>query len=51
LRDALRLVPAEPATVAWFATRLGQTFAIFDVFPDEAGRQAHFSSNVAAALK
>jgi quinol monooxygenase YgiN len=51
LRDALPLVQAEPATTAWFAIRLGATFAIFDVFPDEAGRQAHLSGKVAAALK
>ena len=51
LRDALPLVEAEPATVAWFALRLGpSTFGICDVFPDEAGRQAHLSGKVAAAL-
>jgi hypothetical protein len=27
------------------------TFGIFDVFPDEAGRQAHLSGKVAEALK
>jgi quinol monooxygenase YgiN len=26
------------------------TFGIFDAFPDEAGRQAHLSGQVAAAL-
>jgi quinol monooxygenase YgiN len=26
------------------------TFGIFDVFPDESGRQAHLSGKVAAAL-
>ena len=26
------------------------TFAIFDAFPDEAGRQAHLAGRVAAAL-
>jgi quinol monooxygenase YgiN len=45
------LVEAEPATIAWFGVRLGpSTFAIFDAFPDEAGRQAHLSGKVAAAL-
>jgi quinol monooxygenase YgiN len=34
-----------------FAIRLGPTtFGIFDAFPDEAGRQAHLSGKVAAAL-
>ncbi|MES1982009.1 MAG: antibiotic biosynthesis monooxygenase [Pseudomonadota bacterium] len=45
------LVREEPATIAWFGIRLGpSTFGIFDVFPDEAGRQAHLSGKVAAAL-
>lgn len=51
LRDGLALVEREPATTAWFAVRLSPSvFAIFDVFPDEAGRQAHLSGQVAAAL-
>ena len=51
LRDGLALVQAEPATTAWFAIRLGpSSFGIFDVFPDDAGRQAHLSGKVAAAL-
>lgn len=45
------IVMEEPDTTAWFAIRLGPTtFGIFDVFPDEAGRQAHLSGKVAAAL-
>lgn len=52
LRDALPLVTAEPATTAWFAIRIGpSTFGIFDVFPNDEGRQAHLSGKVAAALK
>ena len=51
LRSALPIVESEPATTAWFAIRLGpSTFGIFDVFPDEAGRQAHLTGRVAAAL-
>jgi quinol monooxygenase YgiN len=51
LRDALPLVQDEPDTVAWFAVRIGAlSFAIVDVFPDEAGRQAHLDGPVAAAL-
>ena len=51
LRGALPLVNEEPATTAWFAIRMGSsTFGIFDVFPDESGRQAHLSGKVAAAL-
>ena len=51
LRGGLEVVLGEPATIAWFAIRLGpSTFGIFDAFPDEAGRQAHLSGRVAAAL-
>jgi quinol monooxygenase YgiN len=51
LRGGLSVVQEEPATTAWFAIRLGpSTFGIFDAFPDEAGRQAHLSGRVAAAL-
>jgi quinol monooxygenase YgiN len=51
LKDALPAVQAERDTPAWFAIRMGpSTFAIFDAFPDEKGRQAHLSGQVAAAL-
>jgi quinol monooxygenase YgiN len=51
LRGGLPIVEDEPATIAWFGIRLGpSTFGIFDAFPDEAGRQAHLSGRVAAAL-
>ena len=45
------LVEGEPATTAWFAIRLGEgAYGIFDVFPDDAGRDAHLDGKVAAAL-
>jgi quinol monooxygenase YgiN len=51
LRAGLPLVQREPATTVWFAIRLGpSTFGIFDAFPDDSGRQAHLSGQVAAAL-
>ena len=51
LESARKLADDEPGTTAWFAIRNGPTsFAIFDVFEDEAGRQAHLSGKVAAAL-
>jgi len=51
LRDGLALVQQEPLTAVWFGIRLGPTtFGIFDAFPNEAGRQAHLSGRVAAAL-
>jgi len=51
LRGGLPIVQEEPDTIAWFAIRLGpSTFGIFDAFPGDAGRQAHLSGRVAAAL-
>ena len=51
LRSGLAIVQEEPATTAWFAIQLASsTFGIFDAFPNEAGRQAHLSGRVAAAL-
>ncbi|WP_431322016.1 putative quinol monooxygenase [Rhizobium sp. YTU87027] len=51
LKSAKSLVEQEPGTVAWFAIRYDQsTFAIFDAFDDEAGRQAHLNGKVAAVL-
>jgi quinol monooxygenase YgiN len=51
LRGGLPLAENEPETTAWFAIRLGpSTFGIFDVFPGDAGRQAHLSGPIAAAL-
>lgn len=51
LKSGLPLAQQEPATIAWFAIRLGpSTFAIFDAFPDDAGRQAHLNGRIAAAL-
>jgi quinol monooxygenase YgiN len=51
LISALPLVRQEPATTAWFAIRFGGSeYGIFDVFPDDAGRDAHLSGAVAQAL-
>jgi quinol monooxygenase YgiN len=51
LRGGLAIVQDEPGTIAWFAIKMGpSTFGIFDAFADEAGRQAHLSGRVAAAL-
>ena len=51
LRSGLAIVQQEPGTVTWYAVRLSTTtFGIFDTFADEAGRQAHLSGQVAAAL-
>ena len=51
LEGGLGLVEQEPDTTAWFAVQFGpSTFGIFDVFPDEGGREAHLSGKVAEAL-
>jgi quinol monooxygenase YgiN len=51
LRSALPLVNAEVGTISWFAIQEGpSSFAIFDTFNDEAGRDAHLNGKVAAAL-
>jgi quinol monooxygenase YgiN len=51
LQSALSLVRQEAGTTAWFALRFGRSeYGIFDVFPDDAGREAHLSGQVAKAL-
>lgn len=51
LESAQQLVEQEPATVTWYAVRLGPTsFGIFDTFLDDEGRRAHLSGAVAEAL-
>jgi quinol monooxygenase YgiN len=51
LRSALSLVAAEQGTISWFAIQEGpSSFAIFDTFNNEAGRDAHLNGKVAAAL-
>jgi quinol monooxygenase YgiN len=51
LRSALPLVNTEAGTISWFAIQMGpSSFAIFDTFDTEAGRDAHLQGAVAAAL-
>lgn len=48
---ALPIVNDEPATIAWFAVRLGpSTFGVFDAFEDDSGRQAHLNGQVPKVL-
>ena len=52
LRGGLSIVEREPATLSWYAIKMGpSTYGIFDTFPDDEGRQAHLSGDVAKALK
>jgi quinol monooxygenase YgiN len=51
LDRGLALAREESTTLLWFALRLGPTtFAIFDTFADEAGRQRHLAGPIAQAL-
>lgn len=51
LRGAQALAAQEAGTVVWYAFQVGpSTFGIFDAFADEAGRSAHLSGQIAAAL-
>ena len=51
LKQALQMANAEKTTPLWFALRLGRsTFAVFDAFADESGRQAHLNGPIAKAL-
>ena len=52
LRGGLPMVEQEPATTSWYGMRLGDsTFAIFDTFADDNGRQAHLAGRVAQELQ
>jgi len=51
LKQGLALANQEATTPLWFALRLGPTtFAIFDAFADETGRQNHLNGPIAKAL-
>ena len=51
LKAGQEMVEGEPETTAWFAVQTGPgQYGIFDVFPDDHGRQAHLNGKVAAAL-
>ena len=51
LAQGLQLSHQEPTTKLWFSLRLGtSTFAVFDAFADEAGRQTHLNGPIAKAL-
>lgn len=42
----------EPETLFWVALRIGESsFAIYDVFADNSGREKHFAGQVAKLLK
>jgi quinol monooxygenase YgiN len=51
LKQGLQMANQEATTPLWFALRLGpSTFAVFDAFPNESGRQTHLNGPIAKAL-
>jgi quinol monooxygenase YgiN len=51
LEKGLELANAETFTPVWFALKFGpSTFAVFDAFADETGRQSHLAGEIAKAL-
>ena len=52
LRDGLTIVNNETETITWYALKLGPTsYAIFDTFSTNKGRETHLAGQVATALK
>jgi quinol monooxygenase YgiN len=51
LKQGAELAKAEPGTVTWYGIKEAEgSYAVFDTFNDEAGRDAHLSGNIAKAL-
>jgi quinol monooxygenase YgiN len=51
LEKGLELANTESFTPLWFALKFSpSTFAVFDAFADEAGRQSHLTGEIAKAL-
>ena len=51
LKSAQPLALKEKGTLKWYAIKIGPgKFGIFDTFPNEAGRSAHLTGEIAKAL-
>lgn len=51
LKVGATLAEKEPRTHSWYAVKTGpSSFGVFDTFPDEGGRNAHLTSEIAKAL-
>ena len=51
LKSAQPLAERETDTTSWYAVRIGPSkFGIVDTFPDERGRVAHLTGEIAKAL-
>lgn len=51
LRQGAAMAKAEQGTLAWFGLKESAgSYAVFDTFDDEAGRDAHLNGDIAKAL-
>ena len=51
LKQGLEMANRETTTPVWFALKLGpSSFAVFDAFRDETGRESHLNGPIAKAL-
>jgi quinol monooxygenase YgiN len=51
LKQGAEMSKAETGTVTWYGIKEGPgSYAVFDTFNDEAGRDAHLSGDIAKAL-
>jgi quinol monooxygenase YgiN len=51
LKQGAEMAKAESGTVTWYGIKEGEdSYAVFDTFNDEAGREAHLTGNIAKAL-
>ncbi|KAF9562405.1 hypothetical protein CPC08DRAFT_742206 [Agrocybe pediades] len=54
--SGLSIAKSEPATIQWFAAKVQDSspsspeYIIFDTFPDDEGRKAHFAGDIPKAL-
>ena len=51
LKQGAELAKAETGTVTWYGIKEGDgSYAVFDTFDDDAGRNAHLNGSIAKAL-
>jgi quinol monooxygenase YgiN len=51
LKQGAKMSQAEAGTVTWYGIKEDEgTYAVFDTFNDESGRDAHMSGDIAKAL-
>jgi quinol monooxygenase YgiN len=51
LKQGAQMSQSEPGTVTWYGIKEAEgSYAVFDTFDDEAGRDAHLNGAIAKAL-